>query len=160
MMELARTKYSELIPYLALCVFAGLRPSEAEHATWKDIDFATKEIFVAGLKTEQDRRITLHDTCLAWLNYAKDLGLDIRPANFVRKQRAFRAELGIEWVQDVLRHTFATFYKASGHTLDEVRDYLGHMTSKMTRKHYLRSIAKDDATEFWSILPATDSAKT
>jgi len=160
MMELANTKYPELIPYLSLCVFAGLRPSEAESATWKDVDFATKEIFVAGLKAEQDRRIILHDTCLAWLKFAKDATLEIRPPNLLRKLKSFRAELGIEWVQDVLRHTFATHWKAAGHTLDELRDYLGHMTSKMTRKHYLRSIAKDEATEFWSILPATDSAKT
>jgi integrase len=159
-MELAKSKYPELIAYYALCLFDGLRPTEAESTEWKDIGFTTKEIFVAGLTPKDDRRHFMHDTCLEWLRYSRDLGLPVIPINCQGKQRDFREELGIEWIQDGLRHTFATYYKALGHSLEKIRDHLGHTTSRITKTHYQRSIAKDEATKFWSILPAPEQVKT
>ena len=51
--------HSEIVPYLAIGFFAGLRPDEIRRLRWQDIDFTAKEIHVNAdtSKTSTERTV-------------------------------------------------------------------------------------------------------
>ena len=58
-----------LLPYVAISLFAGLRPAEVARLTWDRIDLEEKTITLDGsmAKTRQRRIVKLSDNALDWL---------------------------------------------------------------------------------------------
>ena len=54
-------KFVELLPFHAICLFAGVRPKECERLAWKDIDFEDSSLVVlkGHAKTRNARRISV-----------------------------------------------------------------------------------------------------
>lgn len=142
-----------LVPYVALCLFAGLRPlREAAEIKWQDI--GEDELTVRGLtaKDRQARHIPIHPTLRAWL----DLGGDLPVKNLRRRFELARkkARLFDSWVQDVMRHTFASHYLPvfGGEATIAA---MGHGDFQMLFRHYRALITKAQADEFWKLTPDT-----
>lgn len=74
-----------LAPYIAVCLFAGLRPFEAARLDWQAVNLADKEIRLEGVqtKTGKPRVVTICDTLLTWLKAYKQK--PFFPANWRRK---------------------------------------------------------------------------
>lgn len=68
-MHKAEAKQPALVPYLALCFFAGMRPEEAQRLDWDAIDFELSEIHIKAdvSKTRTARIITIPENLLVWL---------------------------------------------------------------------------------------------
>ena len=148
-------KHMELLGYVSLCLFVGIRPYECEHLTWDDIDMNTKQVTVEGdtAKTGELRRPELSDNCFAWLSYLKTLNCPLIPAkSFQNKWSKLKKSLPYEWSHDVMRHTYATMTYAIGKDLAALSETMGN-DPKVCRKHYRGLVQQTEAIKFWDIFP-------
>jgi integrase len=154
----------ELVPYLAMAFFAGIRPEEITRLSWQDIDLSINEIHIrAGMsKTNSARLVHISGNLTAWLlKYQKESGKIFASSETSLKR--WRAEVmqaaKVETIQDGARHTFATFHLAL-HGLDDTMHELGHTDPKMLFRHY-RGLArnrKEQAQKFFEIEPNSETA--
>jgi integrase len=160
LMRLCEEHYPSLLGYYALCVFGGLRPSEAERVTYTHLHFEGKEVWVQKEGKTGSRRFVLRntDTLWVWLNHIKATRPDepLNPtSNHYGLQKNVRSKLkesGIFWAQDVLRHTFGTNYYNLTKDLNLVSHDMGN-TPEVCRNHYVREISQADRLKFWAIQP-------
>ena len=157
LLETTRATDPGLIPYVGVCLFAGLRPErEAAKLTWKDIG---SEILVRGMnsKTRQRRHVEMHPA----LKNALALPLeaangpaagDLPPVNLRRRFEAVRAAAGLleDWKQDCMRHTFASMSLAA-FGVEKTVAALGHGDYDMLFRHYRALVSPADAEKFWKL---------
>ena len=154
LMHYAEKNESDMVPYLALCLFGGLRPmGEAGRLDWKDIDFSRREVFVSDAvsKTGDERIIEMNDTLAAWLApYRQTEG-----AIFYTRSRFENIRKGakVRWAKDILRHSFGSYHLAMFDNMGKTMELMGHTNARILKNHYRRAIRKEDAAAFWAILP-------
>lgn len=95
----------KMTPYLAICAFAGLRPSEAQRLDWKDVRLSERiiRIMPGTSKVRQARVVEISDNLALWLApHRKDRG-SIAPTqisiNRWRVKLSAAAVLGVDKVQ-------------------------------------------------------------
>jgi integrase len=138
-----------LIPYLAIGLFAGVRPLEIERLTWADISDRYIEITAAKAKTRQRRLVSLLDNLKEWLALGGDL-----PLTNKRKRLARVVQIaGLNWQPDIMRHSFASYHLAMHTSADKTALELGHRDSKMLFAHYRELVTQEAAQSYWSIRP-------
>ena len=73
MIALLNNADASLIPYLAICAFAGLRSAECKSLTWGAVDLERKKIVVPEnvSKTGQERTVPIAPNLTAWLLLAQ-----------------------------------------------------------------------------------------
>ncbi|MDR3403523.1 MAG: site-specific integrase [Chthoniobacter sp.] len=151
----------ELIPYHALGLFAGIRPNELNRMVWEQIHMKDKEIKLPPdvVKTRNGRVIAIEPTLAKWLKFHVNTGGnrtgEIAPKNNQRKRlRAIRRKAGtVPWVQDVLRHSYASHWLKAFGDKGKLLGYMGHATDDMLLEHYLRAVDRKTAALYWKITP-------
>jgi len=142
-----------MIPYFALCSFAGLRPSEARGLDWKNIDFNEKLITVSPkvAKKRRMRHIDISDNLLNWLlPYRQDSGV------IYYSRKAFKAitkKANITWIQDILRHTYCSMHLAKHQDQNKTSLQMGHLYPDVLFNHYRNLVTKSEAIRYWQIMP-------
>ncbi|QHI68424.1 site-specific integrase [Tichowtungia aerotolerans] len=157
----AEELHPDLVPYLALAFFAGVRPEEITRLGWKDVDLNLGEIHIRAdqSKTRSARIVTMPENLKAWLlKYRKKDGKIFPYSATTLKRWRVKVYQKAEApsIQDGARHTFATFcFALEG--LDETLHRLGHTDSKMLQRHYkgLAKNRKAQAQSYFQIKPAT-----
>lgn len=139
---------------MALCIYAGLRRSEATSLRWGDIDLSQGRIIVRDTKSGHDRVVPLHTELRAWLpGTAGDPDhlvlqgrrrrgsavADPESDELVGVQKALTRALSAAGlphrsIHD-LRHTFASLAVQAGVDLRTLQDALGHSTLAMTARY-------------------------
>ena len=158
LLETARALYPEMVPYIALGVFAGLRPrAELVWLKWEDIDWEERKIFVTvktARKTHRARPVPMADCLAAWLSLTPESARQGTVAVFSRRHyMKIQAKAGVQVGHDVLRHTRASY------RLAEIRDpaivaYENGHTLAVMQIHYANLRLKDaEVREFWGIVP-------
>jgi integrase len=151
-----------VIPYLAVSLFGGLRPGEAEQLRWEYIHFDTREIEVLAKtsKTKETRFVKMEDALIDWLlPFRKRRGL-IVGQNFQKRLKAVKSEAGYgvsgkkgkPWPKDVLRHTFGTYWLARHEDRARLAEQMGN-TIEVIKKHYRRAVPKAETDKFWALRP-------
>ena len=77
MTALLRVADRQIVPYIAICSFAGLRSAECENLDWKYVDLDRKVITILEniSKTGEERKPPISDNLAAWLQpYVKAEG--------------------------------------------------------------------------------------
>lgn len=148
-----------LIPWLGLCMFAGLRASEARKLVWSDLDFTEGFIRVraAVSKTRRPRAIPMEKNLKSWLlpRRGKDQAL-IAPqgVNLLRKQlREAHRSSGVALIKHGARHSYASYLLARDGSVDALLLNMGHETAATTFRHYHRVASVRAAKAFWAIRP-------
>ena len=149
--------FPSMLGYYCLCVFGGLRPSESERVQWDDLNFDGEEIFVKNESKTGLRRFILKDTntLWVWLRHLKNTrsGEPLNPtSNHSGLQKVVRRKLGLTWKQDVLRHTFGTYYHNLIHDLTRVSHDMGNSV-EVCKRYYVRHVGKTVSDEFWGLKP-------
>lgn len=101
-----------LLAYIALGVFAGIRPEELQKITWANVDLRRKRVMIdhSVTKVRQWRIVPLEPAACDWLKLCDKSGsIAPNPTALRRARRRLRDRLGLEWPQDVLRHTAASY---------------------------------------------------
>lgn len=157
---------SALLPYIAICAFAGIRPTECSKLTWQDVDLEDGVISVraANSKTGGTRHVELHPTLRAWLLRGMPAGRcgPVVPPNFSALARIVRRRAGYgpgcaeAWQPDCLRHSYATYYlKAKCGSISQLQVNMGHTGTVLlyTRYMNMRGVTRASAEAWWQVLP-------
>jgi len=159
-----------LLPYVAVSLFAGLRPTEIARLTWERVDLNEGTITLDGsmAKTRQRRIVKLPENAIAWLLPLAPKHPDFVPAAFQRHVGRVKAAAGFNgkegsktdngkklrpWVQDYMRHTAISMYLAKHMHEGEAATWAGN-SPNVIHRHYKGLVKDADATEFWSLTPA------
>ena len=163
----AATKDLDMLPYHAIGLFAGIRPNEMEQLLWSDVDLTEKHIEVRAEVSKSSRRriIDMEENLIAWLEYYIQRGGstdgNVVPAKNLRKRlRAIRTTASLdEWHQDVMRHSYASYWLAKNTDINRLTLYMGHETTDMLWKHYHKGVKRKEAETYWKISPARPNEK-
>ncbi len=154
------------VPYFALCLFAGIRPSvphgEITRLKPADVNLETGIISISAnvSKVREPRKITIPPNLAAWLRAYPLDKFPIIGANFQKRRAGFKAQFNL--THDVLRHTFISMFVGKFRSLGEAAIQAGNSES-IIRRHYLDLKSPEEAAEFFGILPnhaATAPART
>jgi integrase/recombinase XerD len=144
--------------WLAIGMFAGLRPSEIDRLEWQNVDLTTATIRVkAATAKDRDRRVVeMAPNLVAWLRpLARASGLVLRQPS-AKLRAAARAVLGLkEWPADVMRHTYASYHFGAHQNEALTKQQMGHWgdDGRLLRHHYLVPVSKPVALKFWGTVP-------
>jgi len=147
----------ELATFYALCLFAGIRPClrNGEIAKLKPehirLDDGTILITPEVSKVHEKRIITLQPNLAAWLRAYPLENHPIIPSKHIRNTRA-EISKRFALTHDVLRHTFISMFVAKFRSLGEAALQAGN-SETIIRKHYLDLKGKEEAEQFFGILP-------
>jgi len=164
LMTLAKEKRPALVPYLALGLFAGIRP--AELARLDPARIGKEWIMIDGsvAKTSDHRTVPIRDNLRAWLDAyppqnpipplsAKHLYAAIR--DLCAKTRDLEDALAHikEWPMDCMRHSYASYAYELTHDAALVASEMGHRGTDIFFRHYRGLVHPGDGKKFFDILP-------
>jgi len=142
-----------LVPYTAVCLFAGIRPFEVSRLTAAQVNLADKEIRLEANQTKDGRArvVTINATLRKWLSAYK--GKEFYPANWRKEFDAVRLAAGItDWPHDVLRHTAISHYFRHTGSYGLAADQFGN-SEAIIKKHYNGRVSTRDTKKFYAIEP-------
>jgi len=163
------------VPYLALGLFLGLRPTEARLLDWSDIDLEHGSIEIKGStsKVKSTRHIQINPTALAWLRAFKPSdATTIVPLNDCEYRvswdriknlagwKVWEPNKAIEgdqeslndWPEDCLRHCYASYWLPIHNDRPRLAEHMGTSTS-VIQNYYRKSLPAKMASEYWDIIP-------
>ncbi|MBX3736021.1 MAG: hypothetical protein KF715_04975 [Candidatus Didemnitutus sp.] len=152
-----------LVPYFALCVFAGIRPTVPRGEVCRlgrlpparlarAVDLANGVINIEPdiSKTHDLRQIKIRANLQAWLERYPLKKFPIVLPNIQKMVTEVRTEFLLS--DDVLRHTFISMHVAKFHSLGAAALEAGN-SEAIIKRHYLNLVTERDAEAFWQILP-------
>jgi integrase len=169
----------ELLPYVALGLFCGIRSDELARLDWAAVDLKSNHVTISPqiAKKRRIRVVSIPKCCRAWLVAAglEDMG-PIRPLGFQRrwkklleiadhfeigpdgKQRRSAKPLGlVPWPANALRHSAASYHFALHADSAKTCAMLGQKDDDVLFDHYRSLVKPADAKKFYALVPATPS---
>jgi integrase len=158
----------KLVPYLAVCLFGGVRPTEAARLEWCQVNLADAELRLEANQTKMGRKqrrgrvMTINATLLAWLKEYK--GQPFSPPNWRKGFDAVKRAAGFgtptkdhpdlkPWPDDVLRHTaISHFFRATG-SYGLAAEQFGN-SEAIIKKHYQGRVSTTETEKFYQLTPA------
>jgi integrase len=152
----------ELLPFVAIGAFAGLRRAELERLDWSEVDLRSGLIEVTASKAKSARRrfVKIRPNLNSWLRpVARSKGA-ITPPHYRKLLDAARTAAGItEWPQNALRHGFASYGLAHDKDAAKIALELGHTNSNLVFHHYRELVKPRSAAEYWKLRPAIPAGR-
>ncbi|RIZ68543.1 MAG: hypothetical protein D0530_11940 [Methylococcales bacterium] len=146
---------SELIPFLAIGAFTGLRHAELLRLEWEDVRFAQGfiEVTAKKAKTAQRRLVPIQPNLAAWLApYRGRTGKVCPWVRIGRTASVLAKEHDVVWPNNGLRHSYASYRLAQCQDAAKVALEMGNSPAMIFR-HYRELVMPQTAVEWWSILP-------
>jgi len=170
-------KHPEIVPALAMMIFAGVRPDQEDgeitkldwgHVLHNDRHHKRLELPGSITKTGKQRSIKIRPALLSWIQWHHKRINQAAPKGAAKvelsglvcpekgtclrgKIRDVFQEAGVERIQDGGRHSFAS-YLAPIEGLDTVETELGHQGGRQVlNRHYRTDVRKPVAKKFWAI---------
>lgn len=167
-----------LVPYVAVGLFAGLRPFEIRRLTWAAVNLKDNEIRLeaaqtkTGRKTGRGRIVEIDPTLKKWLE-AYD-GKSFYPSNWRKEFDAVKAKAGFgpevikekndsgkvvekktglkPWPDDVLRHTAISHHFRKHQSYGKAAEQFGN-SEAIIKAHYQGRVSSDETKKFYALRP-------
>jgi len=167
----------QILPAIALGLFAGLRPeAEIWRLDWSDIDFKSGLIRIEAARTKSARHrlVEMSDNLKSWLlPYKKassavspsgdkynSLLQDARKVATAAAIKSKRPKEGISvWPPDALRHCFGSYHYAKFQDPGRTMVQMGHTNPRTFHAHYRARVTPAAADAFWKIMPVRTKKK-
>ncbi len=172
---------AEIIPFLAIGGFAGLRTAEIARLDWSEVHLADRFIEVKAdkAKTASRRIVPIADNLAAWLkDYAQESGR-VMPFDHISKQigwlvddvnKALKDEAKqagqdqekapqVKWKHNGLRHSFISYRVAEIQNANQVALEAGNSPA-MIFKHYRELVRPVEAVKWFAVRPAKAKQRT
>jgi len=172
---------SELVPFLAIGAFAGLRSAEIGRLDWSEVHLAERfiEVKAAKSKTASRRLVPMSENLAKWLApHAKPEGRVV-PFENVNKQIGWLVEdtnaglsvaakndnknpepaKPVEWKKNALRHSFISYRVADIQDVNQVALECGNSPAVIF-KHYRELVRPAEAKKWFGIQPDADGKVT
>lgn len=143
----------ELVPYIALCLFAGLRPFEAARLTRKQVNLADREIRLEDWQSKTGGRVVdINPTLHRWLRRYPG---PIFPKNWRKRFAAVRARAGLtQWPVDVLRHTAISHHFRKHKSYGLTAEQHGN-SERIIKKEYQSRVTTAEMQRFYALKPVS-----
>jgi integrase len=149
----------ELLPMFAIGAFAGLRTNELLQLKWEDVKLLTGYLDVRAdiAKSSRSRYFKIESNLLQWLApYAGRTGrLWVKSEDmFIAARKSVRKTAGVAWVDNGLRHSYASYFFAKYQNQNVLAYNLGHKDTDLIYSNY-RSVIKIPAEgdRYFALLP-------
>ena len=168
MLEILTAARSEIVPWLAIAAFSGLRTAEIYRLDWSEVNMAQRhiEIIASKAKTATRRLAPLTDNLAAWLTpYAQHSGqlTDYsswwnqfiklaREVNRLPEERGNSRKFA--WKHNALRHSFISYRVAATQNVAQVALEAGN-SPQMVFRNYRQLVTPAEAEKWFAIVPAT-----
>jgi integrase len=158
-----KQRKGRLVPFVAVSLFAGLRPSEAQRLTWDKVNLKDLEIAIDDSKNNRDRIIEIEPTLAKWLkayegkpfypkNWRKDFAA-IKKAGGFYSREAIKKEGEKKWIPDIMRHSAISFFlREHDNAYGKAAAYFDN-SEPIIKKHYEARVSSDDAEKFYALRP-------
>ena len=155
----------DLVPFLAIGAFAGLRSAEIERLDWREVDLVHGhiEVTAAKAKTASRRLAPLPDNLKAWLTQShrkagRVFEADTSAGRLTVRLQALAKRAGLEgWRKNALRHSFISYRVAAVQNVSQVALEAGN-SPQMVFSNYREVVKAADASKWFGILPAPAAA--
>jgi integrase len=147
------------LPYISVCLFAGLRPFEARRLDWSAVNLKDREIRLEATQTKTGRArvIAISDTLVAWLTACKKE--PFYPPNWRKQFKVIKAAAGLNaWPVDVMRHTAISHYFRKTGSYGQTAEQFGN-SEAIIKNHYQGRVSSDDTKAFYALRPTKGAAK-
>ena len=141
----------KLLPYITLCLFCGIRPAETERLTWNMIkmgDDPCIRLEASIAKKRKMRIAVIPENALTLLKNCQNL--PVFPKNFRKMFDRLKSKAGIQWKNDIMRHSFGSYYLALTNSENKTADTMGN-SADVIQSHYRALATKKEAEEFFNI---------
>ena len=172
MREILLAARPEMIPWLAIGGFAGLRSAEIKRLDWNEVHLAERfiEIKASKAKTAARRLIPITDNLAQWLSpYIKVSGNVVNFESWWNQipkvveavnQKRLSMLAGkdpatvklFEWKHNALRHSFCSYRIAAIKNAAQVALEAGN-SPQMIFRHYRQVVTESEAAKWFSIVP-------
>jgi hypothetical protein len=161
LMHTAVTHFPELVPFLALGMFAGLRTSEAMVFELGGIEAGDVELHVPDEHKTGERLAPYTDACKAWMEAqprhrgkAWDPGRELSdPARELSdRTRELSKMAGVKAIFNGCRHSFISYRTAELRDVGRVADECGTGVATI-KKHYRKVVTSEAAARYFAIRP-------
>lgn len=160
LLRYAEQKAKDMVPFLAIGAFAGLRHSEIDRLDWKQVDLDDGDGFIEvlpvdGTKSDERRRLVpIKPNLRAWLiRYRKTSGPVCPQKNSTRQLALIAVGAGIAWRRNALRYGFISYRVAECADVPRVADEAGNSVH-VIRTNYLCRKKPAQAVEWFGIKPS------
>ena len=162
MMASAETHEPELVPFLAISFFAGVRRSEVLRMNWSFVHLDKKYIRLPKTitKTRQGRHIPIEPNLALWLApHARTEGPIVPFSKDVlrTRERRLQSKHHVPCIKHGPRHCYGTFWLAMHGNIDRLMLSMGHTDFETTQEHYAKAATQKEAMAFWNIHPAKEA---
>lgn len=153
---LAAAKYNcpELIPYLVLGGFCGMRRMEIGRLVASQVDLDRKILLLSSEITKTRRRRVVHmpENVVAWLKAFWPADGQFVPAQVDRLRANLCKALKLNWPTNCLRHSYVSYAVEHTRNAAHVAEQCGHSLTVLQNSY--KSIATpEDAEKWFSIVP-------
>ena len=143
---------------VAIGLFAGLRRSEISKMTWEDIHFEKGflEVKAKNSKSAARRLVEIRPCLRAWLEPLRQTHGKLMPTEMIYRRRlndASKAAGIMNWPNNALRHSFASYHLAAFQDASALALEMGHSTTRMIFQHYRALVTPAEALSYWNISP-------
>ncbi len=151
---------SDILPAVAIGLFAGLRTAEIERLDWREIDFKRGfiEVTAENAKSAQRRLVTMTPNLREWLQpFAQFSG----PVRLSEQRHKTRFEIALKgagmdtWPSNAARHSFASYHLALHQDAAKTALQLGHTNTTVLFQHYRELARPEEAESYFKISPDT-----
>src|SRR5439155_23162523 len=147
--------------YFAIGAFTGLRSAELIRLEWEDVNFARGYVQVGKPKSKPATRrlVPIHPNLSQWLAPYRGLtGIIFSSEHAADRAIACAKRNGIDWPNNVLRHSYATYRLAQCQDAARVALEMGN-SPQMLFRNYRELADEKDAADWFSIVPSEAAAK-
>jgi integrase len=145
-----------LVPFFALCLFAGIRPcvrtGEILRLLPEHVQLDTGVILIEPevSKVREKRTVSIQPNLAAWLRAYPLAENPITMPNLQKLRARIAKRFGL--THDVMRHTFISMHVAKFRSLGEAALQAGN-SEAIIKKHYLDLKSAAEAEQFFGIRP-------
>jgi integrase len=146
----------EMVPFLTIAAFAGLRQSEVAQLDWSEVK--DDYIIVRGgiAKTKTKRQAPLLPNLAEWLRpYRRNNGPITPYSNVSNQLSRLASNAGLKWKHNGLRHAYGSHRLAGVKDPAQVAYEMGNTTA-MVFKHYRKVVTEGEATRWFGLYPDDD----
>jgi integrase len=154
-----------LLPFYVFGFLCGIRPEgELEALDWRYVHTKARNPHVSipatVSKVRKFRELNLSPNAIAWLReYQKHGGptegkiVPWKHETLRNRRKASAERAGVVWIQDGMRHSFATYWLPIHHDIDKLLNQMGHTDPATFSRHYHAGVPLAEAKKFWAIRP-------
>ncbi len=150
-------KCSECAVPFAFLAFAGIRPDELVKLDWSSVRDGYVRITGSIAKKDRIRNVRIHKTLKTWIALIPEDQRKgkIVPGRWTQRATRVKKEAGLDgtYLQDALRHSFASYSLPLEKNENNLKLDMGHLDWAVFYSNYHNAKTKEEAVGYWKLTP-------